>query len=239
MLHTVLAMAVPARTCAQTDPGQPVAGIWSRHRPRERSRRSLGLQPDRRRLQPDRRRLQGAPAPLQPAFAVLDTHLRVDAVSTLFAGIRRARPASLHEATRVPRLDRMRALLIPGAALAFVVPLTGCSVESPEAASAQQVAQEFTRTVTSSPVEACALLAPETRTEVEQTSSTCEQGMKDAGIPPGGTVLDAQVYGLDAMVELEHDTLFLARFGSGWKVTAAGCTPQGQDRPYSCQIKGA
>ena len=67
----------------------------------------------------------------------------------------------------------------------------------------------------------------------------CAQGIKDANLPSAGRVISVDVYGQDAMVRLEHDTLFLARFGSGWRVTAAGCTPQEQDRPFSCELKGA
>ena len=38
-------------------------------------------------------------------------------------------------------------------------------------------------------------------------------------------------------MRLDKDTLFLARFDQGWRVTAAGCTPHG-DLPYDCTVKG-
>jgi hypothetical protein len=38
-------------------------------------------------------------------------------------------------------------------------------------------------------------------------------------------------------VVLERDTVFLSRFPTGWKVTAAGCVPR-PGRPYQCAVKG-
>jgi hypothetical protein len=39
-----------------------------------------------------------------------------------------------------------------------------------------------------------------------------------------------------AIVELDADTVFLARFDAGWRVTAAHCAPR-VNAPYDCQIK--
>ncbi|WP_435985882.1 hypothetical protein [Terrabacter sp. LjRoot27] len=97
----------------------------------------------------------------------------------------------------------------------------------------------FSAAVGAQPDTACALLAPETRQELEDSSGPCPQGIADADLPDAGRVITVEVYGQDAMVRLEHDTMFLALFGSGWRVTAAGCTPQEQDRPFSCGLKGA
>ena len=33
------------------------------------------------------------------------------------------------------------------------------------------------------------------------------------------------------------DTVFLLRFPDGWRVSAAGCTPQGE-APYDCEVQG-
>jgi hypothetical protein len=35
---------------------------------------------------------------------------------------------------------------------------------------------------------------------------------------------------------LTGDTLFLTRTAAGWKVAAAGCTPQGE-APYLCRLE--
>jgi hypothetical protein len=50
-------------------------------------------------------------------------------------------------------------------------------------------------------------------------------------------VLGTKVYGRDAFVEFEHDTVFLAASEGGWHVTAAGCTPNGE-APYTCEVGG-
>ena len=42
---------------------------------------------------------------------------------------------------------------------------------------------------------------------------------------------------IDATAGNGHDTVFLAHFPTGWKITAAGCRPRPQ-RPYQCEIKG-
>lgn len=46
------------------------------------------------------------------------------------------------------------------------------------------------------------------------------------------------VFGTMAQVRYPEDTVFLARFRSGWRVMAAACSPQAHD-PYDCRIKGA
>ncbi|MFH8803850.1 hypothetical protein ACH4F6_30355 [Streptomyces sp. NPDC017936] len=84
----------------------------------------------------------------------------------------------------------------------------------------------------------CAALAPSTREELEQSAgSRCEQAVGKQKLPLAGAVRGVDVYGGQARVVLEHDTVFLARFPTGWKVTAAGCRPR-PEQPYRCEIKG-
>ncbi|MEV5886330.1 hypothetical protein AB0L74_27060 [Streptomyces sp. NPDC052020] len=61
--------------------------------------------------------------------------------------------------------------------------------------------------------------------------------MSEQQLPQAGAVRTVDVYGGQARVVLGHDTVFLARFPAGWKVTAAGCRPRA-DQPYQCEIKG-
>jgi len=124
-------------------------------------------------------------------------------------------------------------------AVVLALATAGCSDESPQSTAAGRSAQAFTALLPSNSAAACDLLAPQTRQELEQSSGSCSRGIADAQLPRAGKVVDVQVYGLDAMVRMEHDTMFLARFGKGWRITAAGCRPREQDRPYSCEIKGA
>src|SRR6478735_11777476 len=102
--------------------------------------------------------------------------------------------------------------------------LSGCGgAAAPEAAGAGRAALAFTRAVTSHPDGACGLLAPETRQEFEDASGPCREAISDARLPQSGRVLNVEIYGQDAIVRLDHDTMFLALFDDGWRVTAAGC----------------
>ncbi|OKJ95185.1 hypothetical protein AMK26_31935 [Streptomyces sp. CB03234] len=88
----------------------------------------------------------------------------------------------------------------------------------------------------------CAALAPATREELEHSAETrCEQAIGRAiderELPAAGAVRGVDVYGDQARVVLERDTVFLSHFPAGWKVTAAGCRPR-PERPYQCEIKG-
>ena len=123
-------------------------------------------------------------------------------------------------------------------AVALTALVSACSGRGdPEEEAAGAAARAFTVAARGDPSAACGLLAPATATEVGQTSGNCAEGLAEAGLPEGGGLREVQVYGLDAMVRLEQDTVFLARFDDGWRVTAAGCTPRG-DGPYECDIKG-
>lgn len=84
----------------------------------------------------------------------------------------------------------------------------------------------------------CALLAPDTRTELEQQSgSPCDRAVLAVELPDMGSIVSVGQWGQTAIVRLDADTLFLAHFGAGCKVIAAGCQPQG-DKPYDCRVQG-
>ncbi|MEU5776434.1 hypothetical protein ABZ819_24430 [Streptomyces venezuelae] len=85
----------------------------------------------------------------------------------------------------------------------------------------------------------CAALAPGTFDELERSAEQpCAKALPDAEIPLSTGVRHVDVYGRQARVVTDRDTLFLSSFPDGWKVTAAGCTPR-PDKPYQCQIKGS
>jgi hypothetical protein len=85
---------------------------------------------------------------------------------------------------------------------------------------------------------ACAVLAPNTASEVEQSAGKpCAQAILDEDLPAPGAVTGTDVYGQWAQVRLSDDTVFLAVFTGGWRVVAAGCRPR-QDRPYDCVLQG-
>ncbi|MFC7969405.1 hypothetical protein [Streptomyces cinereoruber] len=85
---------------------------------------------------------------------------------------------------------------------------------------------------------ACAALAPDTRSELEESEKkACHVGITAEELPVGGPVGTVDVYGRQARVVLKSDTLFLSQFPDGWKVVAAGCMPEA-GRPYQCAVKG-
>ena len=71
------------------------------------------------------------------------------------------------------------------------------------------------------------LLAPATRSEIESsTHQPCVEAWASESVPSGGDVTRVRAYGSMAIVELDADTVFLARFDSGWRVIAAHCAPR-------------
>ena len=135
------------------------------------------------------------------------------------------------------RTSAARACVI---ALFWVLALaTGCSSGGPDPSLSGSAARQFHEALTDNETAvACELLAPGTREELEQSAKTsCPQALARADLPDAATVSSADVYGTSARVVLDGDTVFLARFGTQWKVTAAGCKAR-PDLPYDCDVKG-
>ena len=116
---------------------------------------------------------------------------------------------------------------------------TGCSSLGSDLSRAGSAAQDFHAALArSQPAAACELLAPETLRGLEKSAgSSCPKALADEGLPDAVTVTTTDVYGTNARVVLEGDTVFLARFERQWKVTAAGCKPRA-GLPYDCAVKG-
>lgn len=114
--------------------------------------------------------------------------------------------------------------------------LVGCS--SGRAAAVDATVARFGSAVSGGDGRAaCALLAPAARAEVESsTGLPCPRGLLTEDPRAPGAVTATEVWGDSAQVRAERDTVFLARFASGWKVMAFGCVPQ-QGRPYDCQVQ--
>lgn len=115
----------------------------------------------------------------------------------------------------------------------------GCGASDQRTTKARSAAETFLTAVSHQQgAQACDLLAPQTRAEVEQSSkASCAKGLLGEDLPGPGPVRRSEVYGRQAQVVTATDTVFLGRFPAGWRVTAAGCTPRGE-RPYDCQVKG-
>lgn len=83
----------------------------------------------------------------------------------------------------------------------------------------------------------CALLAPSTLGAlVEEESSSCEEAISE--LPLGsGEVVSVAVWGEEAQVKLNDDTLFLTHASGGWRIVAGACRSQGSDLPYECRLE--
>jgi hypothetical protein len=127
---------------------------------------------------------------------------------------------------------RSAQLIRCGALLGLAVVLAGCS-------SAQQPELEKVATAfedgSGDPGARCDLLAPKALESLEQDQSeSCDQAIGQLSLP-GGAVRSVEVWGGDAQVKLAGDTLFLTETHAGWRVSAAGCRPNG-DAPYDCEV---
>jgi hypothetical protein len=117
--------------------------------------------------------------------------------------------------------------------------LSGCGA-SVEGTQAGLAADAFTGAEATDPSAACARLAPETVKTLEKDGASCEQELADAGLPAAGERRGVEVAGHSAQVRYTGDTVFLARFDDGWRVTAAGCERESDDpsEPYDCDVDG-
>lgn len=135
-------------------------------------------------------------------------------------------------------LVRLIALLAAGTACTAVA---GCGTLHQREDAATSAARQYATAVRATdPAAICDRLAPATVEELELTAGTpCPRAVPDLSLPRPGAVRTVAVHGRQARVELAGDTLFLAAFPGGWKVTAAHCAPQGDERPYRCRLKAA
>lgn len=114
--------------------------------------------------------------------------------------------------------------------------LVGGCAPSPRSGQAREAALAFVAADTAS---ACALLAPATLEAVER-DRPCPEELAADNLPASGEVTRVEIAGNGAQVKLGDQTLFLALFDDGWRITAAGCSHAGDDpaEPYDCTVKG-
>ncbi|MFF2567380.1 hypothetical protein [Streptomyces sp. NPDC058084] len=121
----------------------------------------------------------------------------------------------------------------------LAVLLTGCGASATRVDGARDAGRAFEQALASRDYRAaCGLLAPETRAALqEDEKQACAKALEGQDLPVAGAVNGAEVYGRQALVHAGGETLFLSQFTGGWRVIAAGCTPQ-EDKPYQCAVKG-
>jgi hypothetical protein len=124
-------------------------------------------------------------------------------------------------------------------ASALILPmiLTGCGSGQDEAVRDRAAAFEDA-VAAKDWAGACALLAPETLSELESAADVpCAEALAEERLPSRGEPERVDVFGTMAEVRYRGETLFLTRFADGWRLHAAGCTPQ-QPKPYDCALHG-
>jgi hypothetical protein len=85
---------------------------------------------------------------------------------------------------------------------------------------------------------ACARLSPGAIEALEHDEgSPCAKAARGLGLE-ASRVTRAQVFATEAKVDLaDGDSAFLELTSSGWRISAAGCTPQPRDQPYECELE--
>jgi hypothetical protein len=101
------------------------------------------------------------------------------------------------------------------------------------------VAREFHEAVAAGDGAAtCGVLAPTTRSEVEQSAGKeCAVAIIEEPIPGVSGAGSSSVFGTMAQVRYAGDVVFLTRMPSGWRVLAAGCVERAAG-PADCLVKG-
>jgi hypothetical protein len=119
----------------------------------------------------------------------------------------------------------------PGLVLVAALVVAGCS--NAEEPAVRDAAAAFARADAQA---RCDLLAPTTRSSLEQDQgASCPEAIGQ--LPVGrGDVTSVEVWGEEALVHLTDDTLFLTRDDGGWLVSAAACTPGGEGL-YECRLE--
>lgn len=127
--------------------------------------------------------------------------------------------------------------VVVGVAVATMVWVAGCTpAAEPQARAAAAAFQGAVDRGDSTA--ACELLSEAARENLESASVTrCAEALTRLELPTG-SVAEVAVWGGNAQGRLGSGVLFLAEFGSGWKVTAAGCTFRSEKLPYACAVKG-
>jgi hypothetical protein len=128
-----------------------------------------------------------------------------------------------------------RRVVTPLAAAALLVGAAGCGKSADQVEARRATTRFFAAVAAHQDATACRELAPQAVSGLQTSDSSCAQQIGELKLT-GGTVRSVRVWGDRAQVLLTRDTVFLARFRDGWKVTAAGCRAQANG-PYDCDVE--
>jgi hypothetical protein len=124
--------------------------------------------------------------------------------------------------------------VVAAGGLAAVALLGGCASLETDDVSAVATAFED---ASGDLAQRCESLAPATRAALESDASApCADALEQIPLR-GGAVESVEVWGRDAQVRLDGDTVFLTETDAGWRVTAAACQRRGE-APYDCGVEG-
>jgi hypothetical protein len=113
--------------------------------------------------------------------------------------------------------------------------VAGCATAGDEA-DVKAAAADFLQAVRDADGErACADLVPQAQSGLETGDSRCAEEILKLGLKTG-SLRKTEIWGDRARVQADGDTIFLTRWATAWKVTAAGCTPR-SGRPYECEVE--
>jgi hypothetical protein len=118
--------------------------------------------------------------------------------------------------------------------LGVVLVMAGCANETGEHDASSAAARFLSATGGGDTRAACALLAPAVRDDLAASEGeSCEDALPADRLR--GAVTGVEVWSDRARVSTEGGTVFLTEFDDGWRITAAGCRPNG-DAPYRCVV---
>jgi hypothetical protein len=117
------------------------------------------------------------------------------------------------------------------------VALAGCGRSGDEREARRATQTLYTSLAAGHPAAACATLSTATAQKLEQQEKkSCPKAIGSVSLPHAQAER-VEVWGTSALVRLSGgDLAFLDHTNSGWRVSAAGCKPQG-DQPADCELE--
>ena len=123
---------------------------------------------------------------------------------------------------------------------AVAVGTAGCARDGDQATVRSVAGTFFAALDAGDGARACEQLSSGTRAALEsQEQSPCREAVTGLGLE-GGSVVGANVYLLNADVELSNgESAFLDQGDEGWRISAVGCSSSDKprDRPFDCDLE--